>query len=63
VRAQLVGPGGISSTQAFGVDKGDGYRHPDDGLHGWALAKWYIRLYLTKNAFAWIAETVKGIFR
>jgi len=63
VRAQLVGPGGIASTQAFGVDKGDGWRHPDDALHGWALAKWYIRLYLTKNNFVWIAETIRGIFR
>ena len=63
VRAQLVGPGGISSTQAFGVDKGTSYRHPDDGPRGWALAKWYVKLYLTKNAFAWIAEMVKGLFR
>jgi hypothetical protein len=63
VRAQLIGPGGISTTQAFAVDKGDSYKHADDALKGWELTKWYINLYLTKNPVAWIIENVQKLFK
>ncbi|MCL2509060.1 MAG: hypothetical protein FWF05_07785 [Oscillospiraceae bacterium] len=62
VRAQLIGPGGITATQAFGVDKGDGYRHPDDALKGWDRIKWYFNMYLTKNVFGWLVENVQKLF-
>jgi len=62
VRAQLTGPGGITTTQPFGVDKGDGYKHPDDAPQGWDRIKWYVNLYLTKNVFGFLAETVMGLF-
>jgi len=63
IRAQLIGPGGISATQAFGVDKGDGYRFPDDALKGWDLAKWYINLYLTRNVFGWLYKNIAKLFK
>ena len=63
VRAQLIGPGGTTATQAFGVDKGDGYRHPDDALYGWSLVKWTLRLYLTRNPFMFIIETIGKLFK
>lgn len=63
VRAQLIGPGGISQTQAFGVDKGDNYRHEDDGLRGWDLVKWYIDLYWHKNPIAWVLNAIAGLFK
>jgi len=63
VRAQLTGPGGIATTQPFGVDKGDGYRHPDDALQGWDLFEWNLKLYFTKNVFGWLVENVIKLFR
>lgn len=63
VRAQLTGPGGIAQTQAFGVDKGDGYKHPDDSLKGWELFKWNVKLYLTKNPIAWLIENAEKLFK
>lgn len=52
VRAQLVDEGGISLTQAFGIDKGDGYQFADDSLQGWDLFVWYIKMNLQKNIIA-----------
>ena len=62
VRAQVLGEGGITATQAFGVDKGDNYSHPDDSLQGWDRIKWYANLYLTRNVFGFLVETVMGLF-
>ena len=62
VRAQLIGPGGIAATQAFGVDKGDGYRHPDDAPKGWDRFVWYLNMYLTKNVFGWLIENIVKLF-
>jgi len=63
VRAQLIGPGGITATQPFGVDKGDGYRHPDDAPKGIDKFMWTVKLYLTKNVFGWIAENIAKLFK
>ena len=63
VRAQLVNADGVTLTQPFGVDKGDGYRHPDDSLKGWAKFKWTVNLYLTKNVFGWIVENIGKLFK
>jgi len=62
VRAQLTGPGGITTTQPFGVDKGNGYKHPDDAPQGWAKIQWTLNLYLTKNVFGWLAENIAKLF-
>ena len=62
VRAQLTGPGGITATQAFGVDKGDGYRHPDDAPKSWDRFVWYLNMYLTKNVFGWLIENIAKLF-
>jgi len=62
VRAQLIGPGGITATQAFGVDKGDGYRHPDDAPKGWDRFVWYAKMVLTKNVFGWLIENIAKLF-
>jgi len=62
VRAQLIGPGGITATQPFGVDKGDGYTNPDDSLKGFAKLWWTINLYLTRNVFGWLVENIADLF-
>ncbi|MCL2301295.1 MAG: PHP domain-containing protein [Firmicutes bacterium] len=62
VRAQLVNADGVTLTQPFGVDKGDGYRHPDDSLKGWEKVKWTLNLYLTKNVFGWIVVNIGKLF-
>ncbi|MDR1464416.1 MAG: hypothetical protein LBJ11_03840 [Oscillospiraceae bacterium] len=58
VRAQLIGPGGISATQAFGLDDGTGGKHPDDALHGWAWVKWRVTLMFRKNIFTWLLRAI-----
>jgi len=62
VRAQLIGPGGITTTQPFGVVKDADYRHEDDALQGWARISWTINLYLTKNVFGWLVENIAKLF-
>lgn len=61
VRAQLTGEGGISLTQAFGVDKG--YTYPDDALKGAEKIMWTIKLYLAKNPIAWLIENIGKLFK
>jgi len=63
VRAQLIGDGGITATQPFGVDKGDGYRHPNDAPQGLEKLQWTVNLYLTKNVFGWAIENIAKLFK
>ena len=63
VRAQLIGDGGITATQPFGVDKGDGYKHPNDAPQGMEKIQWTIKLYLTKNVFGWAIENIAKLFK
>jgi len=58
VRAQIIGEGGITATQPFGVDKGDGYTHPDDAPKGLEKALWYAKMVLTRNVAAFLAEFI-----
>ena len=63
VRAQLLGPGGISLTQAFTVEKGDGYRHPDDALKGWDWFAWYMNMWLHKNPIAMVIDRIVKLLK
>jgi len=63
VRAQLTNPNGVTATQPFGVDKGDGYKHPDDAPQGLEKLQWTINLYLTKNVFGWAIENIAKLFK
>jgi len=63
VRAQLIGPGGISATQAFGVDKGDGYRFPSDARKGFDKFWWTFELMARRSVFMFLYETVAKLFK
>ncbi len=63
VRAQMIGPGGISTTQAFAVDKGDNYKHEDDSLKGFDRILFYTKLYLRKNIVGLIIEELIDLFK
>jgi len=63
VRAQLIGPGGISATQAFGVDKGDGYKFPDDSRKGFDKFMWTAELVMRRSLFMFLYETIAKLFR
>ncbi|MDR2647476.1 MAG: PHP domain-containing protein [Oscillospiraceae bacterium] len=50
VRAQLTGPGGITTTQAFICDdEAKDFTRIDDGLKGWDRFKYYFELFLQSN--------------
>ena len=63
VRAQLVNADGVTATQPFGVDKGDGYEGPNDAPTGWARFSWFVKMYLTKNIFGWLVENIAKLFK
>jgi hypothetical protein len=62
VRAQLVNADGVTATQPFGVDKGGGYKYPNDSLKGWAKFRWTLNMALTRNVFGWLAENIAKLF-
>jgi hypothetical protein len=63
VRAQLVNADGVTCTQPFGVDKGDGYAWESDAPQGWDSFVWLAKMYLTKNVFGWLVENIAGLFK
>jgi hypothetical protein len=56
VRAQLIGPGGITATQPFALEDGSGYVFPDDSLQGWEKFKFDLLLFLRSNMLVALIE-------
>ncbi len=55
VRAQLVGPGGISTTQAFVVDDGEDHS-VNDAPTGWAKFSYDLTRWVTASKFAFLVQ-------